>query len=630
MRTLHAFVGVLTCFAAGARAENIVYPPDAGVLNVRQAPYHALGDGIHDDTAAVQKALSDGLNKHRIVYLPNGTYLISRTLQWRSGEGGAWNGWGRYLTLQGQSRTGTVLRLKDSSFLDKGKPQAVLYTASGNDANNDPYRANGSGNQAFEDSICNLTVETGRGNPGAVGVDYQVSNWGALRDVTIRSGDGQGVAGISLTRRDNGPGLIKNVEVDGFDTGIAAAQEICHLTLENINLAGQHVVGIEDQDAVFPIHNLVSRNAVAAVRAGGNALLTILGGRLTGGETTRSAVEVSGAGAHAVLRDVAASGYRAAVSSRGTVGAARTLQQWSSDPATRLSSTSGAPARLPIRDAPPYQDQDFSHWANVVAYGPEPDYGKGEDDTARVQAAMNSGKSTVYFPNDRDFYRFARTITVPPSVKHILGMNKNLDARSLPAGQPLFRLQGGGANNLTVMERLGAGDRGVEDDSARTLVLKDMLLNGYRNGPGAGPLFVENVCGAPWRFDHPQDIWMRQLNPEGNFKPALVLNNGAHLWILGLKTETGSPIIQTQNGGQTELWGGFAYTFGMDPGTPAFINDGGDMSLSFCGTTYMGDKGFYRILVQETQGGVTRTLPREQAYGRGAAASMPLYLGTGK
>jgi len=621
---------MLLCLATTTRAENIVYPPDSGVLNVKKAPYHALGDGIHDDTAAVQKALSDGLNKHRIVYLPNGTYLISRTLQWRSGEGGAWNGWGRYLSLQGQSRSGTILRLKDAIFLDKGKPQAVLYTASGNDFNNDAYRANGSGNQAFEDSICNLTVDTGRGNRGAVGVDYQVSNWGALRDVTIRSGDGQGIAGISLTRRDNGPGLIKNVEVDGFDTGITAAQEICHLTLENITLAGQHVVGIEDQDAVFPIHNLVSRDAVAAVRAGGNALLTILGGRLTGGETTRSAVEIVGSNAHAVLRDVTVSGYHAAVTSRGTVGAGRTLKVWESDPASRLSPASGAPARLPIQDAPPYRDLDFSHWANVVAYGPEPDYGKGGDDTARVQAAMNSGKSTVYFPNNRDFYRFSRTITVPPSVKHILGMNKNLDARAIPAGQPLFRVQGGGTNDLTVIERLGAGNRPVEDDSARTLVLKDMVLGGYQNGSGAGPLFLDKVSGAPWRFDHPQDVWMRQMNPEGNFMPALVLNNGARLWILGLKTETGSPIIQTQNGGQTELWGGFAYTFGMDPSTPAFINDSGATSLSFCGTTYMGDKGFYRILVQETQGGVTRTLPREQAYGRGAAASMPLYLGTGK
>jgi len=630
VKWLYRFAGMLLCLATTTRAENIVYPPDSGVLNVKKAPYHALGDGIHDDTAAVQKALSDGLNKHRIVYLPNGTYFISRTLQWRSGEGGAWNGWGRYLTLQGQSRSGTILRLKDAIFLDKGKPQAVLYTASGNDFNNNAYRANGSGNQAFEDSICNLTVDIGRGNRGAVGVNYQVSNWGALRDVTIRSGDGQGVAGISLTRRDNGPGLVKNVEVDGFDTGITAAQEICHIALENITLAGQHVVGIEDQDAVFPIHNLVSRNAVVAVRAGGNALLTILGGRLAGGETTRSAVEIVGSNAHAVLRDVTVSGYHAAVTSRGTVGASRTLKVWESDPASRLSPALGAPARLPIQDAPPYRDLDFSHWANVVAYGPEPDYGKGGDDTARVQAAMSSGKSTVYFPNNRDFYRFSRTVTIPPSVRHILGMNKNLDARAIPAGQPLFRVQGGGTNDLTVIERLGAGNRPVEDDSARTLVLKDMVFGGYQNGSGAGPLFVENVCGAPWRFDHPQNVWMRQMNPEGNFMPALVLNNGARLWILGLKTETGSPIIQTQNGGQTELWGGFAYTFGMDPSTPAFINDSSATSLSFCGTTYMGDKGFYRILVQETQGGVTRTLPREQAYGRGAAASMPLYLGTGK
>lgn len=47
-----------------------------GFLNVKQAPYNAVGDGVHDDRAAIMAALADaggGLT----VYFPKGTYLCS-------------------------------------------------------------------------------------------------------------------------------------------------------------------------------------------------------------------------------------------------------------------------------------------------------------------------------------------------------------------------------------------------------------------------------------------------------------------------------------------------------------------------------------------------------------------------
>ena len=74
--------------AAAAPSEavptGIVYPANAGVLNVRDAKYGAKGDGVTDDTAAIQKALTEGLYSHHVVYVPNGVYLVSDTLKWQN------------------------------------------------------------------------------------------------------------------------------------------------------------------------------------------------------------------------------------------------------------------------------------------------------------------------------------------------------------------------------------------------------------------------------------------------------------------------------------------------------------------------------------------------------------------
>ena len=53
-------------------------------LNVKSSPYNAYGDGVHDDTAAIQAALTAMVNgtvaNARMVYIPAGTYCISSTL----------------------------------------------------------------------------------------------------------------------------------------------------------------------------------------------------------------------------------------------------------------------------------------------------------------------------------------------------------------------------------------------------------------------------------------------------------------------------------------------------------------------------------------------------------------------
>src|SRR5450759_4991122 len=101
-----------------AQAENIVFPDDV-IINVKNAPYNAKGDGVTDDTAAVQQALLDGCGR-KVIYLPDGTYLIKDTLRFHClGP-----------MVYGQSRDGTIIKLADNApgFSDPLHPKPALLT----------------------------------------------------------------------------------------------------------------------------------------------------------------------------------------------------------------------------------------------------------------------------------------------------------------------------------------------------------------------------------------------------------------------------------------------------------------------------------------------------------------------
>jgi hypothetical protein len=73
---------------AVAGAENIVFPANSGIIDVTAAPYNAKGDGVTDDTRAIQQAPCDYPARGAIIYLPNGTYLLkapSAARQWKPG-----------------------------------------------------------------------------------------------------------------------------------------------------------------------------------------------------------------------------------------------------------------------------------------------------------------------------------------------------------------------------------------------------------------------------------------------------------------------------------------------------------------------------------------------------------------
>jgi hypothetical protein len=166
----------------------------------------------------------------------------------------------------------------------------------------------------------------------------------------------------------------------------------------------------------------------------------------------------------------------------------------------------------------------------------------------------------------------------------------------------------------------------VEHASSRDLVIRDSSVYGYRNQPGSGPLFLENVVGSPWSFQE-QQVWARQFNVEGDHQP-LVLNQGSRLWVLGLKTELPTTIIETVDGGSTEVVGGLIYPVHPVPAdVPAFVSDDGAYSLSYAVSAYSTSRN-YTLQVEDTHKGATHRLESSDLLERGYGSVVPLFTGS--
>ena len=615
---------------AASPTTSVLFPSDAGLLNVKTV-FGAKGDGVTDDTQAIRNAIRSYYSRsvnYGFLYFPDGTYLVSDTLDWKDSNG-AWHG---YLAFRGQSQSGTIIKLKDNTvaFGNPAAPKAVIYAAS---EQADGNRADGGGDEAFRNGLFDLTVDTGKGNPGATGVNYIGSNQSMIRRITIRSGDGKGVVGLDISRPYTGPELFRDITITGFDTGILTGGPLAGATLEHITLQNQNSNGIANYENVLSIRDLTSTNTVPAIRNDQfPAALTLIDAKLTGGNG--GAAIVNSGTANMYLRNIATSGYSSAANNNGTVVPGPTISEFTSNPATSMFPTASTSLNLPVQESPEFQDSNMTNWANVKSYGAVPD--DYADDGVAIQAAIDSGKSTIYLPAGA--YLLYNSVHIRGNVKRIVGYGAKLspvDGRCPTAnGSPAFIFDGATANTVIVEDVTFVGNWNVaipgpefsfpmlQHNGPQTVVLRNIMSTHYRNAAGSGPLFIENVCCGPFEFNN-TTVWARQLDPE--LTGVHVTNNGSNLWILGLKTEGLGTIIKTAGGGKTELLGAYISLQQLTSpmADPGFINTESSHSLVFVTDT---DHNF-TTSVQETRGGVTKTIGPSSLPTRYKGSNVPLYVG---
>lgn len=589
---------LLVAFVVAAVSQApITFPSDGGVLDVRE--YGAKPDDGADDTAAIQQALNAFPNGNRIIYLPAGMWIVTDTLRWPKGEGG--NGEKRTI-LQGAGMTLTKIVVPPSTpgFADD-RPKGVIWTGE------KPA-------QRFRNAVRDLTIEIAEGNPQAIGLQFNASNQGTLRNITLRAAPGSGRIGLDLGFTDEiGPLLARNLVVEGFETGIVTKWPVNSNTFEHVVLRGQRRLGWHNYHQMIFVRGLTSFNDVT----------TFFNEKDSGGTATLVDAVLAGSGAevpgihnqrHMYLRNVRIDGYAVAVDhddkgrDKGDVAPAGLIDEDTSHvdvvspfrfEGERTFDAAGKVAHLPVKETPevPWEGK----WVNLEAFGADPE--AKADASAALQRAIDSGAETIYLPAGKEFF-FDGEVLIRGAVRRIIG----LEGRFASGGNAVWRLVDGPNDApAVIIERMSnrSGGRMIEirHESKRTLIVSSTI--GFQvEGRGSGDIFLDDHCGR-LNLDQPgQSAWCRQLNTE--YDGTMCRNNGGKLWILGMKTEKIGTIIETVGGGVTDASGIFVYSnAGWRDGLPAFVVH--DSHVMLCG---INERNFNRrpvsLWVRETQQGRSR------------------------
>jgi len=671
-----------------AEYQNIQFPQNCrGIIDVTKPPYNLDNTGKTDCTAVLCKLLDELLQlqieateatmQHLLsipepnavlafenmkingvvkgiifpekepqvpaLYFPNGEYLVTDTISYsldklqtyrptQTARGYELN---RRIVMIGQSRTGTVIRLQDNcKGFEFGNRRPVIS-----------YMRGERSNIAWCNYFENMTIDTGSGNPGAIGLVFYGNNSGAVRNVTIRSSDPEhrGAVGISLTKEINSGCCVRNVEIDGFDIGIEVTPTRNYMTFDTISLKNQQKYGIYIEQSIVSFHNLHYVGDMAAVFVAGALANVVI--------TDAELLSPNGSLYPAIridlgcvfLRNLKTSGFKKAYSLYWgeTTAPDGFIEEFSSHGV--YSPFDGSGARSMNLPCPPFPDQEdlwnMQDWVCVNDFGA---VGDGiADDTDAIQRAMNHGGTIWFQPG---YYLLSDTVTIPPQVRHIHFMNCELaipESRSTNENDAVFAIVGESDKPL-LMEKLASRDmlygviRLISHESKRTLHLRDIHAHCcpvYVNRVSGGTVYMEDVVSttANKKYRHQpafhfigQTVYAQNLNPERSMHE--IINDGGLLWLMGFKTEGDGPLCETLNGGCSDILGG-TISIGTNGLRPIIYNENSNVSAILATNGY-GTLKIFPVAVEEMRNGSRRVILHNELPTRfDPFYRLPLYVG---
>ena len=277
----------------------------------------------------------------------------------------------------------------------------------------------------------------------------------------------------------------------------------------------------------------------------------------------------------------------------------------------------GAPTtalKLPIENTPDVPWGDIhKDWVSVLRFADK----KADDDwTPAIQAAIDSGAKTIYFPPDT--YELRGAVHLRGKIERLFGLHSHL-ARSggLSSEESVVIFDEPGAKRVVVIEGLDID--GLRDVSPAALVLESTCPGHYDNAAGCGKLFMENVEGADFMFSQAQFVWAREWNSEQHG----IFGHGTNLWCLGLSAGGESGVLFTEAGARTEIFGALIRPVSsMSENRPLFGNTNSRLSVIY---STMATDPPHELQILDTQGSEAKKITGDSLKWFGGRGRMDLF-----
>ena len=395
--------------------------------------YGAKGDGVTDDTAAINSAITDGGNRcglgcdsstttPAIVYLPPGTYLISSPIQ-------------LYYDTHLVGDFETVPTLKGASnFVG-----VAIIDSDPKDSNNNNWWTN---QNNFYRQVRNFKIDlTGMGNSGT-GIHWQVAQATSLQNIEFDMNQDQSDANLQQgIWMDNGSGgFMTDLVFNGGKFGMWVGNQ--QFTTKNLTFNNAQTAIYMNWNWIWTFSGVTitgSNVGIDMTAADGNAAgqVIVLDSKIsaTTGILTLYDKGETGTNGTLIIDNVDFAGTQDAVknSGSGTVllpgGSVSSYQQGriynGADSGTAVSGTMTAPKRpaalvdgngnFAMRSKPQYDGVSSDNFVSVKSKGAKGD--GTTDDTAAIQSVLSGLSDGQIAYIDYGAYVISDTVTVPAGVK---------------------------------------------------------------------------------------------------------------------------------------------------------------------------------------------------------------------